>query len=527
MGALLQRLAALWGQLPASQRVALASALAVTGGVLALLVRLAGQPAYVTLYADLEPQDASRITDALESQQVPHRLSRAGTAIEVPSERVYELRLKLAAQGLPAAGTVGFEIFDDSSLGITPFQQRIRFRRAIEGELGRTISRLKPVRWARVHISLPERAVFKRDREAPSAAVVVSLRPGQSLDGSEAQGIAHLIAGAIEGLATTQITIVDDQGRMLLRPSGGEDAALASSALDIRRGLERELAKRAQSLLDAALGSGHSVITVAATIDRRRIDETLERVNPDESALISEQRVEEVRSSPSGGAGGVPGTRSNVPPGGAGLESGGGQSSEQVTRETSNFEVSRSRSHTIVPIGSLKKLSVAVLVDGTYTPTPPTEAEPNPPPVYSPRTKDELVQIEEIVKSSVGFDEDRGDLIRVENLEFRSPLADIPVENLPLWQRPELFLLFPPAMKMLGVLGGIIALIFFVLRPMIRQLLTLPTLALSAGGTPETGTATRESAGLAIPAPGPDLSIPLSKDDARLVADAVKQWLRE
>ncbi|MFQ5698771.1 MAG: flagellar basal-body MS-ring/collar protein FliF [Myxococcota bacterium] len=527
MTTLLQRLSTLWGRLPASQRAALASALAVTAGVLSLLVYLAGQPSFVTLYADLEPQDATRILDALESQQVPHRLSRAGTAIEVPSDKVYELRLQLASQGLPSSGTVGFEVFDKSDLGATPFQQRIRFRRAIEGELGRTISRLEPIQWARVHISLPERSAFKRDRQAPSAAVVVSLRPGRALDGSEARGIAHLISGAVEGLETKQITIVDAQGRTLLRPSGGEDAALAASALDVRRGLERELTARAQSLLDAALGAGHSVITVAATIDRRRIDATQERVNPDESAVVSEQRVEEVRSEPSSQSGGIPGTRSNVPPGGAGDESGAGQSNETVTRETTNFEISRSRSHTVVPIGSLKKLSVAVLVDGTYSTPEAAAGEPRPAPVYAPRTQEELSQIEEIVKRSVGFDEDRGDSIRVENLEFRSPLADVPVEDLPLWQRPELFVLLPSVMKMLAVLGGIILLVFFVLRPMVRQLMTLPALEVTAGGAAEAGAATGEGAGLALSARPPDLSIPLSKDDAKLVADAVKQWLRE
>ena len=242
----------------------------MTFGGVALLVNIAGEQQYAVLYSDLSPEDSAKIVDELSTGQVPFKLTHAGTTVQVPLERVYDVRLELAAKGMPTSGPIGFEIFDGNGLGMTPFQQRVNFRRALEGELARTISRLAPVQSARVHITIPEKTVFQRDKVKPRAAVVLNLRRGQSLSGTEASGIAHLLSGSVEGLEANQITLLDSTGRLLARPGSADGDMLAAEALNVQRGIERDLARRAETLLDAALGSGKAVVTVSAAISTRR-----------------------------------------------------------------------------------------------------------------------------------------------------------------------------------------------------------------------------------------------------------------
>jgi flagellar M-ring protein FliF len=522
-----QQLAAFWSGLSGAQRFAFLSIVLITGGAVSLLVNVASKPEFATLYAELSPEDSASIIDELATAQVPFKLTHAGTSIQVPLERVYDLRLELAANGLPASGPVGFEVFDDNGLGMTPFQQRVRFRRALEGELSRTISRLSPVNSARVHITLPEKAVFKRDQAKPRAAVVVSLAPGRTLSGAESNGIAHLISGAVDGLEANQITILDSSGRLLARPGGDDADLMAAEALGVQRGIEKELSDRAQALLDAALGGGKSVVTVTASINTQRFEETKDRVNPEEAAVLSEQRVEESRSEPVASVGGIPGTPSNVPGGpGAEEEATATPATENVTRETINFEISRSSSRTIVPMGQIQKLSVAVLVDGVYEVPEVVEAEEAPSPVYQPRSEEEIQQISEIVKRAVGFDTDRGDVIEVQNFAFRSPLDDLPSESVPFWEKPELYMLLPSIGRVLSLLVGLILLSILVLRPALRQLAAVPI----AGGGGATGpfferNMTPEQQALDIKKA--ELAIPLDKSQAKDVAEAIRGWLRE
>ncbi len=525
-----QQLAAFWAGLNGAQRFAFLSIALITAGALSLLVNMANQPNYTTLYSDLSPKDSAEIVDELSTKQIPFQLTHAGTSILVPAERVYDIRLELAAQGLPNSGPVGFEIFDKEGLGMTPFQQRVQYRRALEGELSRTISQLAPINSARVHITIPEKSIFKRNQAKPRAAVVVSLAPGRTLSAAEANGISHLISGAISGMESNQITILDSAGRLVARPGGADGDAAAAEAIGVQQGIENQLAHRAQLLLDAALGDGKSVVTVTAQINTERFEETKDRVNPDESAVVSEQQVEENRSEPVATAGGVPGTPSNLPGGLAG-ESGSAArpASEAVTRQTTNFEFSRSKSHTIVPIGKIQKLSVAVLVDGTYTFPEAKEGEAPPPPVYAERSKEELDRISQIVKRSVGFDNGRGDVIEVQNFAFRSPLEDIPKEQVSFWERPELYMVLPAIGRYGTLILGIVLLSTLVLRPALRQL--------GEGGTGIAHIARRSAGGASAIGMSPEqqaleikqaeLAIPLEKAQAKDVADAIRGWLRE
>jgi flagellar M-ring protein FliF len=516
LGRIPAQLAAFWRTLKPAQRVAFSSVLLVALGVIALLASVAQREDYGTLYANLGPEEAARIVDELSTRGVPHRLSHAGTAIQVPSARVYDLRLELAAKGLPGGGPVGFEVFDAGSLAMTPFQQQLQFRRALEGELARTISRLGPVEWARVHVNLPARTAFAREQLKPTAAVVLGLAAGQSLGPDDAAGIRQLVAGAVENLDAQQITIVDAQGRLLVRPGGAEHDALASGAFDVQRSVESSLSDRAQRLLDAALGAGRSVVTVSATIDRKRFEEKQERVNPEESTVLSEQRSEETRTTPTPIAAGIPGTPSNLP-GGPGAEGGAASGSESVTRESINYEFTRSRSETVVAMGGVQRLSVAVLVDGTYTAPEVPEGGEAAPAAYAPRTPEELTSYTDIVKRAVGFDEERGDEIVVQNLPFRSPLDEVSAEPPGFWESPLLHLLLPTASRFALVLIGIVLLITLVLRPTLAQLAAAERAA-AEQPSPEA---------LQLAHPDAELSIPISKDQAKFVAEALRQWLRE
>jgi flagellar M-ring protein FliF len=543
LGNWLAQVGGLWRRLNAAQRVALASVSLLVAGALALLVSLGGREPYATLYADLSPQDASQVVDKLESLRVPFQLTHAGTAIQVPLERVYELRLELATQGLPSGGPVGFELFDSGGLAVTPFEERVRFRRALEGELARTIASLQPIRSARVHINLPDRRTFQRERARPSASVVVGLRSRQELSGDDVKGIAHLITGAVEGMTVDQVSIIDESGRLLARGGAAQEESdlLAGEALELQRGVERRLAARAQGLLDAALGAGTSVVTVSALIDRRRFEESQERVNPDETAVISEQTTEEQRSEPGlSVAGGVPGAAANVPDSlGAGAAPAPGSSEETVARSTTNFEVSRTRSRTVVPMGDVRRLSVAVLVDGTYA---APDGQPEAAPAYQPRSEQELQQIREIVKRAVGFDEQRGDAIEVQNLAFRSPPGDVAAPPPGFWQRPELLVLLPGLARTGAVLLGVLLLILLVIRPALQQLTLASVVASSSAaerGAPIPAPEPRErEARAAIPSAAGAVAKPqipeserlrqqLSSENPRVLADAMKQLLRE
>ena len=523
------QLGAFWSQLGSGQKLAFLSIGLLTLGIGSLLVQVASEPEYSTLYANMSPEDASSVVDELTTASVPFRLTHAGTAIQVPVERVYDLRLELAAKGLPSSGPVGFEVFDDASLGMTPFQQQIHYRRALEGELGRTITRLEPVRWARVHINIPERTAFRRDRKQPTAAVVLSLAPGRSLSATESTGISQLIAGAVEELEASGVTIVDSKGRLLAKPQGEADAALAAGVLEMQRSIELDLTHRAQGLLDAALGSGASVVTIAAVINRQRFEETQDRVNPDESAVISTQTTEEARTTPAAAFGGIPGTPSNLPGGQPAETTGAQNGSETVTRETLNFDVTRSKSTTVVPMGELKRLSIAVLVDGTYlAPPPPAEGEEAPetppPATYQPRTEEELQTYTDIVKRAVGFDEERGDTIEVRNIAFRSPLEDFDITEPAFWETPLFHTLAPGVTRLILALGGLLLLVTMVLRPAMRQLSQSTARALAAPA--ESGGAV-SAEGVKLPSQDAELAIPISKDQARQVAEAMRQWLRE
>jgi flagellar M-ring protein FliF len=398
------------------------SRLALLGGaalaVLALLgwfVLRAGQPPMALLYADLDPRDAGQVVAALERARVPHRIEGGGSRILASENEVPRLRLTLAREGLPRGGSVGYEIFDrGESLTTTPFQQDVNRLRALEGELARSIASLSGVRAARVHLVLPRREAFSRDRGEAQASVVLTMQGAQRLDREGVQAVLHLVATAVPGLRPQNVSIVDSRGALLAR--GGQalaGPAMAQSQEEVRRGQELRIARAVEEMLERILGPGRVRAEATVEMDFDRIQTTEERFDPDNQVARSQQSVQEN----SRGAEGGPTTVQNNIPGG---DPGNGASASQESRqeETTNFEIGRTTRSTVREHPVVRRQSVAVLVDGVWE-APAGDGAAG----FRERTPEELQRITALVRGAIGFDERRGDAVEVVSLRFAEPPA--------------------------------------------------------------------------------------------------------
>jgi flagellar M-ring protein FliF len=445
----------LWGGLTGAQRGVLTAA---TLGLVAAFVALvfwAGTPEYSVLYGKLSVDDAGKVVERLKTEAVPYRLEDGGSTVLVPADRVYDLRLLLAGEGIPQGGVVGFEIFDQSGFGMTDFAQKVNFTRALEGELTRTIRRLEGVEGARVHLVLPERRLFEAQSEPASASVVLQMASGRALTPKQIQGVVYLVASSVEGLTAERVTVVDTRGNVLYQASGEEPGLLAANQLDYKRNYEKEVERRVREMLERVLGSGTAVVQVAARFDFDRVDETSEVFDPEAVAVRSEERQSETSSGAAGPAG-VPGVGSNV--GGAPAVAGGAATPSSRETETVNYEVSKKVTRVQRNPGTLQRLSVAVAVDGNYRETQGGGKE------FVPRTAEELAQIRGLVEKAVGHDAQRGDAVEVTSIPFRP--AE-PVEAPQGFWRPELV----ATLVRYGV-AALVALLLVVgvFRPLLRWL---------------------------------------------------------
>ncbi|MBV1799250.1 flagellar M-ring protein FliF [Siccirubricoccus sp. G192] len=404
-------------------------ALAGTGlallGLLAVLALRAGETPMAPLYGDLESRDAAAVVAALERSRVPYRLSAGGTQVLAPVDQVPRLRLMLAREGLPAGGGIGWEIFDrGESLTTTPFQQDLNRLRALEGELSRTIRGLAGVRSARVHLVLPRREAFSRERAEAQASVVLAMQGAQRLDREGVQAVLHLVATAVPGLRPQSISIVDSRGELLAR--GGQALAgpaaaqgIALSQEEMRRAQQLRLARAVEELLERTLGPGRVRAEATVEMDFDRVETREERFDPENQVPRSQQSVNEQNR----GAEPQPTTVASNLPGGE-APGGGGASQESRQEETTNFEIGRSTRNVLREHPVVKRLSVAVLVDGV--------AEPGSPPTWRERTPEELARIGALVRSAVGFDERRGDKVEVVSMRFVEEAAAPPEPAGPL-----------------------------------------------------------------------------------------------
>ncbi|MDD2501944.1 MAG: flagellar basal-body MS-ring/collar protein FliF [Geobacter sp.] len=433
----------------------------------ALLIMLANRTDYRPLFTNLASEDAGEIVKKLKEAKTPYQITPDGKGVMVPADRVYELRLSLASEGLPQGGGVGFEIFDRKNFGMTEFVQKLNYQRALQGELARTITQISGVEQARVHLVIPEKTLFKEAEKPPTASVVLKMKGSKGLRDTEVQGVVHLISSSIEGMNADNVTVLDSRGKILSKGGSGmaDASAKATSTMqETQRGYERNAEERLQTLLDRVVGGGKSVARVSATFDFKQVERVEEKFDPETIAVRSEQRTEE-KAGGSAATSGVPGVQTNLgrtTPGG-GAAAGGGSKND----ETLNYEVSRSTSRTVEPVGTLSKISVAILVDGKYEAAAPGKDGAAGKAKYVPRSPDELQKIEALVKGAVGFNQERGDQISIQNIPFQDAGDAVgSAESAQWWMNP----FFLTLLKNLLIAVGFLALMMFVVKPMLNTL---------------------------------------------------------
>jgi flagellar M-ring protein FliF len=457
-------------------------AAAVAAGV--GIVLWSKEPTYSLLYGNLGQQDAAQIAQALDSGGIPYKLDAGSGAITVPAEHVHSARLKLAGQGLPE-GDGGFAVMSkDPGFGVSQFMEGARYQHALETELARTIANLQQVEAARVHLALPRQSAFVRDRRPPSASVFLQLKPGRRLESEQVTAISNMVASSIPELEAEQVTVVDQQGRLLSAPSGDDEFAARAKQLEIARNMEERFTQRVEQLLAPLVGPDRVRAQVVADVELSTTEEAREQYRPESQVVRSEQTAEEMSRNGSGPQG-VPGALTNQPPvPGTALPPGAAATAQPVAGEvaattavsaapdnsskqsTRNYEIDRTVAYTKMPAGRLKRLTVAVLVDNLRSTDEEGEV------TETALTPEQLENMTRLVKDAVGFDAARGDSVNVVNASFRGEVQpeDLAPDEIPLWERP----LVRDIAKLLAGLIVLLVLVLSVLRPLVRGLLAAP-----------------------------------------------------
>lgn len=529
MEKLLDEIKAFIGRRPA---IALASAAALIAAVVVLILLNRG-PEYQTLYTQLSDEDAGSVIERLREKRVPYKVD--GGTISVPADSVYETRMELAGEGLPQGGGVGFEIFDKTSFGVTDFVQKVNYKRALQGELARTVAQIKEIESARVHLALPEKGVFLDDQKKARASVIVKLKPGKELGRGQVSSIVHLVANSTDNLRPEDVAVVDTAGRMWTREPGDEALMLSGSQLEYKRSIERDLEQRLQSMLEKAVGVDKVVARVAAEIDTRHIETTEERFDPDSQVVRSEHRNKE-KSIGATVPVGIPGVLSNLPETALDAAQAAAAAPAQTHRqdELINYEISKVTSRVVEPIGSLERLAVSVLVDGTYQAV--KDPEGNETSVYSPRTDEELSKFTEMVKAAVGYEESRGDTVIVVSTPFDQSGELAAAAALGAAGEANEFIpahLVPVLMKYATAVLITFFILLFAVRPLIKRLTSeaaaladiqkkLPQALMAGGG----GTDLSESA-VNSDRDSVDRLKKTVKENPQQVAMVLKNWIKE
>jgi flagellar M-ring protein FliF len=518
---------------------------AVAAGVGAVL--WSQGPTFNILYANLSTEDTAAITQALSGAAIPYRLEEGSGAVSVPVERVNDARLMLAGQGLPEVG--GFaSMAKDPGFGVSQFMESARYQHALESELARTISSLQQVDGARVHIAAPRNSSFVRDRQPGSASVFLQVKPGRRLSSEQVTSIVNLVASSIPELEANQVTVVDQQGRLLSSPQGRDEFAQRDQQIEFARQTEETYSQRIEALIAPLVGAGRVRAQVSAQFDMSASEEAREQYRPESQIVRSEQLAEDL-SRNGAGPGGVPGALSNQPPeravalppganparpdatGVASGATGPENSSKQTTR---NFEIDRTVAYTRQPAGRLRRLTVAVLIDNVRVVGKDDKI------TETALTPEQIDRITALVKDAVGFDAQRGDSVNIVNSPWRGdppPVAE-ELEQIPIWEKPWV----RDFAKIFAGLILALVIIFVVLRPMLRQLLAGQKQVFAPAGLPggvESGALTSDNGG-ASGSGAPNLAAAnsmlayeqqiaqarslVAQDPAR-VAQVVKNWV--
>ncbi|NND59018.1 MAG: flagellar M-ring protein FliF [Gammaproteobacteria bacterium] len=474
-------------------------------------------PDYSLLYSNLADRDAGAVVNALQAATIPYEFDQASGAILVPASRVHEARLKLAADGLPQGSGLGFELMgEEQGFGVSQFMENARYQHMLETELVRTIASLRPVRGARVHLAMPKQSVFVRDRRPASASVMVELFPGRRLEDSQVAAIVHMIASSIPDLETGNITVVDQSGRLLTDADSSAELALTTQQFEYKTRVEDSYTRRIEEMLIPLVGADQVRAQVTAEMDFTMTEQTLESYDSADPALRSEQSSSQTRLGGTTEPVGVPGALTNQPPGADDLAAAANAQSSS-NNAVRNYELDRSVSHVRQPVGTIRRLSVAVIVDERQTVAEDGSA------TSTPLTPTELERMTTLVREAVGFDEARGDTVNVINAPFMAP-AELEPTQAAWWEMP----LVQQALRQVVGLILILGVIFGLLRPVVRHLLAppRPSTALLTGGAP---------AEYLPSGPRPVLSYEerlnaarsLVGEDPRRAARVVKDWVAE
>lgn len=501
-----------FSELPNSRKVAIMVAVAALVAMVVAVLLWAQKPAQKTLFANLSDKDSGAVVASLQQMNIPYTVE-PGNVIMVPENVVYDTRIKLATQGLPKSGAAGFELMDNQRLGISQFAEQVSYQRAVEGELSRSIESIDAIESARVHLAFPKSTVFVREQQKPTASILLNLRGGRTLDEAQIAGIMHLVANSVPDLPMKNVSIVDQRGNLLSdNTAGARPGGLDAKQLDYVHQVESSFARRIEEILSPVWGKDNIKAQVTAQLDFAQTEQTSETFKPNgaasEATVRSQQTVETIGDG-STGAGGVPGALSNQPPGAAtapltatnppGSTTPNATTGSGTTRHrenTTNYEVDKTVSHTLLPTGSVKRLSVAVVVNYKKKTVSGKDS-------FVPLTRQELGQVENLAREAMGFNQQRGDSLNVVNAQFAdSQLAAAAPTSLVDKVMAQATLSWMDWLKY-AVIGGIAAYLFFgVLRPLMRDLTGSsyrmePQLAGAGAGAGQGGTA-------GVPSLGPD-----------------------
>ena len=532
-------------RLPALRQVGLMIGLAASVALGVAVVLWSQKPPYTMLYTNLSNKDAGEVVDALQKSGIAFEVDQKTGAVMVASNQLHKARMQLAQDGLPQGNSMGFEILQkDQGFGVSQSMETARFQRALEGELSRTIATLRNVESARVHLAIPKRSVFLRDRAEPTASVMVNLYSGRSLDDEQIAAIVHLVSSSVPHLTPENVTVVDQRGNLL--SSGDTESAMgpSSSQFSYNRKLELTYSDRIRKLLEPIVGTGRVRATVNADLDFTVTERTQESYNPDLPSLRSEQLSED-QSANAGGPSGVPGALSNQPPEAGVLrepnaaDSGTGATSlprNSSKRTIRNYELDKTISHTKLSTGNIRRLSIAVVIDDKQ------ELNDNGEIVSKSWADEELNRFTTLVKEAVGFNVQRGDSVNVINSSFIPAPEPEAVPELSLMEQPWIW---DVAKQAVGVLGFLL-LVFAVLKPVMRSLAEKgaqagPSAALATAGGGAVGAvgedqlslsgANAQQAQLEGPRKGYEQQLETAKavvsEDPKRVAQVVKNWVAE
>jgi len=510
-------------------------------GLAALFALIAGTwmwgqtPDYRVLYSNLSDRDGGAIIESLQQMNIPYKFAEGGGALLVASSQVHEARLKLASQGLPKGGNVGFELMENQKFGITQFAEQVNYQRALEGELARSVQSIGAVAAARVHLAIPKPSVFVKEQQKPSASVVLSLQGGRMLDSAQVSAIVHLISSSVPELSAKSVTVVDQNGALL---SASHDSTsgegLDANQLKYVQEVEQSYIKRIEALLMPLLGTNNMRAQVTANIDFSRIEQTAEIFKPNqnqaESVIRSQQSSEKMNGSDLN-AGGVPGALSNQPPApatapivaapgapGAAATAGNANLSNVQKESTVNYEVDRTIRHTVLPVGSIKRLSVAVVVNGNRKVVDAKGKSSD-----KPLTDTEKEQIINLVKDAMGFDQNRGDTLNVQVAAFTETKET--VAEIPLWKQPAMIELAKDLVKYLVIAGVIYFVVFRVIKPAFKNFIA--TLNSTAAAPQQSNSAAEATYTPSAPSYEQSLQTAkqIAQQEPKIVASVIKEWV--